>query len=46
MDALYSAIHIAANWDDEDFADLYPLVKGSLLASTIPLSALALESLL
>ena len=36
----------SCNWDDEDFVDGYPLFKGSLLASTIPLSASALESLL
>ena len=46
MNALYSTILEACDWDDEDFVDGYPLFMGSLLASRVPLSASALESLL
>ena len=42
--ALHSGYSNSCNWNGEDFVDGYPLFKGLLLASTIPLSASALES--
>lgn len=46
MDALYSTVLGTCDWTDEDFVDGYRSFVGSLLASKVPLSASAIQSLL
>jgi hypothetical protein len=44
MDALYSEVLCACNWDDEDFVHGYHLVVGAIMAAKTPLSSRALKS--
>lgn len=46
MGALYSTILNGCDWTDQDFFDGYHSFMGALLASKVPLSASALQSLL
>jgi hypothetical protein len=45
MDKLYADILNSCNWSDEEFAEMYRLVMGSIMAAKTPLTATGIQSL-
>jgi hypothetical protein len=45
MDKLYADILNSCDWSDEEFAEMYGLVMGSIMAAKMPLTASGIQSL-